>query len=161
MQGAWGMKGKWVKRLGLISIGICLVIDPAMALEKKGVPKEGGGGEETQDHDDDGGSRSVTGFWKGRKWPSEFETIHGLWVDPRGRILVIDKGNNRVNFFNGGGRFLESFGELGRAPGNSMGGRASWWTGSSGSSSPTRAISVSRFSIWRELSVRFWAEGIR
>jgi tripartite motif-containing protein 71 len=38
-------------------------------------------------------------------------------VDARGRILVVDKGNNRINFFNGGGRFLKSFGEPGEGPG--------------------------------------------
>jgi len=56
-------------------------------------------------------------FGKAGNGPGAFRTIDGVWVDPRGRILVTDKGNNRVSLFNGGGRFLTSFGEPGEGPG--------------------------------------------
>jgi len=38
--------------------------------------------------------------------PGQFETPHGITVDSRGRILVADRSNLRVQIFDGNGKFL-------------------------------------------------------
>ncbi|MBI4767154.1 MAG: 6-bladed beta-propeller [Deltaproteobacteria bacterium] len=47
----------------------------------------------------------------------EFSTIDGVWVDPRGRIIITDKGNHRVNFFTWEGKWIGSFGTKGTGKG--------------------------------------------
>ena len=53
--------------------------------------------------------------------PGEFTTPHAMWIDPRGRVLVADRENNRVQIFDrdgtyphGMGRLLSSHGDLRR-----------------------------------------------
>ena len=41
-------------------------------------------------------------------WP-----VHSIWVDPRGRLLVTDRGNNRVQHFTLDGAYLGEWGDLG------------------------------------------------
>jgi peptidylamidoglycolate lyase len=48
--------------------------------------------------------------------PGEFDTPHGITIDSRGRILVADRSNNRVQIFDSNGKFLGQWksAELGR-----------------------------------------------
>ena len=39
--------------------------------------------------------------------PYQFNLPHGIWVDRRGRVLVADRENDRVQIFDQGGRLLE------------------------------------------------------
>ena len=111
------MRIKWGRLVGLVFIGICLIIDPAPAAQKKDAAKTA---KMTQKEPARPKAADVTTalvFGKAGNGPGAFKTIDGVWVDPRGRILVADKGNNRISFFTGGGRFLTSFGEPGAGPG--------------------------------------------
>jgi len=111
------MGSKWGTTVWLILVGIGLFIDPAPAAQKKDAAKTA---KVTQKEPARPKAADVTTalvFGKAGNGPGAFESIDGVWVDPRGRILVTDKGNNRVSFFNGGGRFLTSFGEPGVGPG--------------------------------------------
>ena len=48
------------------------------------------------------------------KGPGEFGwPVHSVWVDPRGRLLVTDRGNNRVQHFTLDGAYLGEWGDLG------------------------------------------------
>jgi len=38
--------------------------------------------------------------------PGQFHTPHGIAVDPQGRLYVADRGNRRIQVFDGDGRFL-------------------------------------------------------
>jgi DNA-binding beta-propeller fold protein YncE len=38
--------------------------------------------------------------------PGQFDTPHGLWVDSRGRVLVADRANDRIQVFDAHGTFL-------------------------------------------------------
>jgi DNA-binding beta-propeller fold protein YncE len=48
--------------------------------------------------------------------PGQFDLPHGIAVDTRGRVYVADRGNARVQVFDGGGRYLAEWkgAELGR-----------------------------------------------
>jgi tripartite motif-containing protein 71 len=111
------MKIKWGSLVGMVFIGICLAIDPASAAEKQGAAKKAAAPQKPSPPAKAADVATALVFGKKGTAPGEFGTIDGVWVDTRGRILVVDKGNNRVNFFNGGGRFLKSFGEPGEGPG--------------------------------------------
>jgi DNA-binding beta-propeller fold protein YncE len=51
--------------------------------------------------------------WGGRgTGPGEFTTPHALWIDPRNRILVADRENNRVQVFDRGGAYLTEWGDF-------------------------------------------------
>jgi DNA-binding beta-propeller fold protein YncE len=41
--------------------------------------------------------------------PGEFKLPHGVWIDRRGRVLVCDRENDRVQIFDQHGKFLESW----------------------------------------------------
>jgi hypothetical protein len=41
--------------------------------------------------------------------PGQFETPHSLWVDGQGRVCVVDRGNGRVQVFDGDGGFIEEW----------------------------------------------------
>ncbi len=111
------MEIKWGRLVGLVFIGICLIINPASAARKKAAVKKAKVTQKEPARPKPADVNTALVFGKAGTDPGEFETIDGVWVDARGRILVVDKGNNRISFFNGGGRFLKSFGEPGEGPG--------------------------------------------
>ena len=39
--------------------------------------------------------------------PYQFRLPHGIWVDRRGRVLVADRENDRVQIFDQSGKLLE------------------------------------------------------
>ena len=41
--------------------------------------------------------------------PGEFELVHNVWVDSRGRVLVCDDENDRVQIFDQEGTYLEEW----------------------------------------------------
>lgn len=49
--------------------------------------------------------------------PGEFEAPHGLAMDSRGRLVVADRGNNRLQIFDQDGKLLEELTEFGRPSG--------------------------------------------
>jgi tripartite motif-containing protein 71 len=111
------MVRQWLRLVGLVFIGSCLLINPAPAAQKKGAAKPAAAQQKGNPPSQAPMLDVALVFGKAGTDPGEFGTIDGVWVDARGRILVTDKGNNRVHFFNGGGRFLKSFGEPGEGPG--------------------------------------------
>ena len=49
--------------------------------------------------------------------PGEFALLHNIWVDRHGRVFICDRENNRLQLFDGEGRFLEEWTGL-RMPGD-------------------------------------------
>ena len=111
------MGSKWGTTVWLILIGIGLTIDPAQAIQKKDAAKTAKVTQKEPARPRAADVNTALVFGKAGNGPGQFRTIDGVWVDPRGRILVADKGNNRISFFTGGGHFLKSFGEQGEGEG--------------------------------------------
>ncbi len=44
--------------------------------------------------------------------PGQFVLPHGLWVDPRNRVLVTDRENNRIQLFDFDGKFIEEWTDI-------------------------------------------------
>jgi DNA-binding beta-propeller fold protein YncE len=44
--------------------------------------------------------------------PGQFTTPHAVWIDPRDRILVADRENNRVQIFDREGNYLTEWGDF-------------------------------------------------
>ena len=49
--------------------------------------------------------------------PGEFALLHNIWVDERGRVIICDRENNRIQIFDGEGNFLEEWTDL-ESPGD-------------------------------------------
>ena len=49
--------------------------------------------------------------------PGEFDTPHGLVLDPQGRLLVADRGNSRIQVFDQEGKFITEWKQWGRPSG--------------------------------------------
>ena len=49
--------------------------------------------------------------------PGEFETLHAIAVDSKGRVFVGDRGNNRVQVFDQDGAFIDEWKQFGRPSG--------------------------------------------
>lgn len=49
--------------------------------------------------------------------PGEFDTPHGLVLDPQGRLLVADRGNSRIQVFDQDGKFITEWRQWGRPSG--------------------------------------------
>jgi DNA-binding beta-propeller fold protein YncE len=43
------------------------------------------------------------------KGPGEFDTLHGIALDSKGRVFVVDRGNNRIQIFDRDGSFLDQW----------------------------------------------------
>ena len=44
--------------------------------------------------------------------PGEFNLPHCVWVDPRNRVMVADRANNRIQFFTLNGEYIEEWGDF-------------------------------------------------
>ena len=44
--------------------------------------------------------------------PGDFALLHNIWVDARGRVLVCDRENNRIQLFDSQGSYLEEWTDL-------------------------------------------------
>ena len=49
--------------------------------------------------------------------PGEFDTPHGLVLDPQGHLLVADRGNSRIQVFDQDGKFIAQWKQFGRPSG--------------------------------------------
>jgi DNA-binding beta-propeller fold protein YncE len=49
--------------------------------------------------------------------PSEFDTLHRLAMDSKGRLFVADRSNNRIQIFDGDGNFIAQWRQFGRSSG--------------------------------------------
>src|SRR5580658_1164056 len=49
--------------------------------------------------------------------PGEFDTLHSIAMDSKGRIFVADRGNSRIQIFDQDGRFLDQWKQFGRPSG--------------------------------------------
>ena len=49
--------------------------------------------------------------------PGEFDTPHGLVLDPQGRLLVADRGNSRIQVFDQEGRYITEWKQFARPSG--------------------------------------------
>lgn len=49
--------------------------------------------------------------------PGEFGELHAITLDAKGRVLVADRGNNRIQVFDQEGKFLEQWTQFGRPSG--------------------------------------------
>jgi DNA-binding beta-propeller fold protein YncE len=45
--------------------------------------------------------------------PSQFQTVHSIAVDSKGRVYVSDRENNRIQIFDSGGKLLKTWTHLG------------------------------------------------
>jgi DNA-binding beta-propeller fold protein YncE len=67
----------------------------------------------------DGTFRSIIGGTKGSE-PGQFNVPHALVVDSRGRVIVADAENNRIQVFDQSGKFLEQWTDFPSKPRGSM-----------------------------------------
>jgi DNA-binding beta-propeller fold protein YncE len=51
----------------------------------------------------------ITAWGKKGKGPGEFDTLHGIALDSKGRVCVADRGNNRIQIFDSSGKFLDQW----------------------------------------------------
>jgi streptogramin lyase len=51
----------------------------------------------------------ITAWGKKGKGPGEFNTLHGIALDSKGRVFVVDRGNNRLQIFDQNGTFLDQW----------------------------------------------------
>ena len=49
--------------------------------------------------------------------PGDFDGLHGIAIDKRGRVLVADRDNNRIQIFDQDGKFLEQWTQFSRPSG--------------------------------------------
>jgi streptogramin lyase len=51
----------------------------------------------------------IAAWGKKGKGPGEFDTLHGIALDSKGRVFVVDRGNNRIEIFDQNGKFLDQW----------------------------------------------------
>lgn len=51
-------------------------------------------------------------FGKPGKGPGEFNTVHSIAIDAKGRIYIADRGNSRIQVFDMNGRFLDEWPDI-------------------------------------------------
>ena len=49
--------------------------------------------------------------------PSEFQTVHGIAMDKRGRVFIADRGNTRIQIFDQAGKFIAQWHQFGNPSG--------------------------------------------
>jgi hypothetical protein len=63
----------------------------------------------TKVHRFDAGGRTVTSWGELGDRPGEFLNPHAIWVLSDGRVVVVDRENNRLQLFTSDGQFLEAW----------------------------------------------------
>lgn len=63
----------------------------------------------------DGTFLKIIGGQKG-KAPGQFDLPHAILIDSKGRLVVTDRNNGRIQIFDQEGRFIEQWADLGIAP---------------------------------------------
>lgn len=71
--------------------------------------------------------RYVTAWGKPGSKPGEFNTVHSVAVDSAGTVFVSDRENNRIQIFDGNGRFLKMWTHLGATQNLFITGRDEMW----------------------------------
>ncbi len=56
----------------------------------------------------------LTSWGKRGIGPGEFDVVHSIAIDSRGRLFVADRQNNRVQIFDAAGTFIAQWGQFGR-----------------------------------------------
>src|SRR6202008_2267155 len=59
----------------------------------------------------------IKGWGKKGSGPGEFDTLHRLAMDSKGRLFVADRGNNRIQIFDQDGNFIAQWRQFGRPSG--------------------------------------------
>ena len=49
--------------------------------------------------------------------PGEFDTLHSIALDSKGRVFVADRGNSRIQIFDPDGKFVDQWKQFGRPSG--------------------------------------------
>jgi DNA-binding beta-propeller fold protein YncE len=49
--------------------------------------------------------------------PGEFDTLHSIVMDSKGRLFIADRGNSRIQIFDQNGKFLDQWKQFGRPSG--------------------------------------------
>ncbi len=49
--------------------------------------------------------------------PGEFDTLHSIALDSKGRIFIADRGNSRIQIFDQDGKFIDQWKQFGRPSG--------------------------------------------
>ena len=91
--------------------------------------------------------------------PGEFDTPHGLVMDPQGRLLVADRGNSRIQAFDQEGKFLAEWKQFGRPSGIFLDAAGMLYSADSQSNTPTVNPTLKRgvrIGSERDLKVRFF-----
>jgi sugar lactone lactonase YvrE len=91
--------------------------------------------------------------------PGEFETPHGLVLDPQGRLLVADRGNSRIQVFDQEGKFIAEWKQFGRPSGIALDRSGLLYSADSESGTPTVNPQVKqgvRIGAERDGKVRFF-----
>jgi DNA-binding beta-propeller fold protein YncE len=61
--------------------------------------------------------RFIKAWGKRGSGPGEFDTLHRLAMDSKGRLFVADRGNNRIQIFDQDGNFIAQWRQFGRPSG--------------------------------------------
>ena len=64
--------------------------------------------------------RFITAWGTSGSEPGNFDTPHSIAIDSQGRVFVADRGNNRVQIFDGDGNFVDEWTQFGRPSGISI-----------------------------------------
>ena len=68
---------------------------------------DGYGGHKVHRFDREG--RLLLSWGRQGRGPGEFELVHNVWIDSRGRVLICDDENDRIQIFTQDGTFLEAW----------------------------------------------------
>jgi DNA-binding beta-propeller fold protein YncE len=92
--------------------------------------------------------------------PGEFDTPHGLVLDPQGRLLVADRGNSRIQVFDQDGKFITEWKQWGRPSGIALDRAGTLYAADSESGTPNVNPTVKRgvrIGGLRDGKIRFFA----
>ena len=76
--------------------------------------------------------------------PGEFDTPHGLVLDPQGRLLVADRGNSRIQVFDEEGKFITEWRQWANPSGIALDRQGMLYSADSTSGVPALNLSIKR-----------------